>query len=316
MTFVSKTGIALGVGLIALALGGEAQSQPLEPPQVTAKSVYVLNADTRQVLYRKGDGKPVRLHSLTKLITAYVLVQQLGGRLTETVTVGPNHLTTGASAGLRKGDVWSLENVLYGMLLVSGNDASLAIADHAGRAMLAADGKKGDAIKRFVQEMAPSAASLGAKTAKFADPHGLSPANAATAEDVAAIGAALFRDERLLPFWRCANRSFEVGGPAARTITLKSTVEILGEERILGAKTGSHFGKGIYNLVAGWRAPNGQTVVAVVLGSADNAARYRDLRAILATLPHDFPELAEPTGGPWTPSPCPGPPQQPSSAQP
>jgi D-alanyl-D-alanine carboxypeptidase (penicillin-binding protein 5/6) len=301
----------------ALLIGGYAHGQEaLAPPEVTAKSVYVLNADTGQVLYRKGDGKPVRLHSLTKLITAYVLMRRMDGRLTETVTVGPKHLTTGASAGLRNGDVWSLETLLYGMLLVSGNDASLAIADHAGRAMLAAEGKKGDAVKRFVQEMGPAAAALGARPAKFADPHGLSPANAATAEDVAAIGAAVFRDERLLPFWRCAQRSFEVGGSAARTITLKSSVEIVGEERILGAKTGSHLGKGIYNLVAGWRAPNGQTIVAVMLGSSDNAARYRDMRAILAALPRDFAELAVPTGGPWTPGPCPAPAEPPSPPRP
>lgn len=282
--------------------------QPKAPPLVTAKSVYVLNADTGQILYRKGDGKPVRLHSLTKLITADILVEHFGDRLTETVTIAPKHLTTGASAGLRAGDVWGLDTLLAGLLLVSGNDTALAIADHAGRAMLAAEGKKGDATKRFVSEMGAAAASLGATGAKFADPHGISPANAATPEDVATIGARVFRDQRLLPFWRCPRRSVAVGGPAARSVTLNSTVEILGEERILGAKTGSHFGQGIFNLVAGWQAPNGQTIVAVVLGSSDNAARYRDMRTILAALPQDFPALAEATGGPWTPGSCPSPP--------
>ena len=295
--------VALAVALAVSQAHGE---QPKAPPAVTAKSVYVLNADTGEVLYRKGDGKPMRLHSLTKLITARVLVEQMDGRLTETVTIGPKHLTTGASAGLRKGDVWSLEQLLSGLLLVSGNDAALAIADATGRAMLTAEGQKGDATKRFVSEMGPAAAALGATNAKFADPNGLSPANVATAQDVAAIGAAMFRDQRLLPFWRCARRNFEVGGPETRTVTLNSTVEILGEERILGAKTGSHFGQGIYNLVLGWRAPNGQTVVVVLLGSSDNSARYRDMRAILAALPSDYPELAVPTGGPRAPGPCPG----------
>lgn len=288
----------------------------MAPPQVTAKSVYVLNADTGETLYRKGDGKAVRLHSLTKLITAYVLMQRMDGRLSETVTIGANHLTTGASAGLRKGDVWKLQDLVSGMLLVSGNDAALAIADGTGRAMLAQDGKKGDAIKRFVRDMTPAAVLLGARSAKFADPHGLSPANTGTAEDVAMIGAAVFRDRRLLPFWRCAQRSFEVGGPAARIVTLNSTVEILGEERILGAKTGSHLSKNIYNLVAGWLAPNGQTIVAVVLGSADHSARYRDMRAILAALPHDYPELAAAVGVAWVPGSCPKPQAPPSSAQP
>ncbi len=311
------TRFRLAIVAAALLIGAHAHSQePMAPPKVTAKSVYVLNADTGQVLYRKGDGKAVRLHSLTKLITAHVLIEQMGGRLSETVTISPSYLTTGSSAGMRVGEVWRLQDLLLGMLLMSGNDAAIAIADQTGRAMLAAEGKKGDPAKRFVAEMNEAAASLGTKTAKLADPHGLSPANVATAEDVAAIGAAVFRDPRLLPFWRCAYRSFEVGGPKPRTVALKSTVEILGEERILGAKTGSHLGKNIYNLVAGWLAPNGQTIVAVVLGSADHPSRYRDMRAILGALPRDYPELAVPTGGPWTPGPCPAPAEPPSPPRP
>lgn len=78
------------------------------------------------------------------------------------------------------------------------------------------------------------------------------------------------------------------------TITLDSTIEMLAEDDIIGAKTGSHASKNIYHLAVEWRAPNGETIVAVVLGSADHPSRYNDMRAILAALPHDFPELAEP----------------------
>lgn len=308
VTLNPKNALTTAVLAAALAAGQAQAQQPKAPPEVTAKSVYVLDADSGQVLYLKGDGKPVRLHSLTKLVTAYVLARQMEDRLTQSVTIQPRHLTTGASAGLRKGDVWTLEDLLSGMLLVSGNDAALAIADGAGRAMLAAEGEKGDPIKRFVGEMNQTAASLGARNAKFVDPHGLSPANTGTAEDMAMIGAAAFRDERLLPFWRCPRRSVEIGGPAARRVTLNSKVEILGEERILGAKSGSHFGKGIFNLVAGWRASNGRTIVAVLLGSAADAARYRDMRTIFAALPRDYPALAEPAGPGWIPAACAEPP--------
>jgi D-alanyl-D-alanine carboxypeptidase len=269
---------------------GEAKS----PPDVAAASVYVVDADTGETLYRKDGNKPVRLHSLTKLVTAYVAIQRFGHALSESVSVQNRHLTTGSSAGLRKGDEWTLQNLLYGMLLVSGNDAALAIADHTGRALLADEGKRGDPMKRFVKEMNQAARALGAKTARFADPTGLSPSNMGTAEDVALIGTAVFREPTLQPFWRCARRSFSVGGREPRAITLDSTIEILGEERIIGAKTGSHVGNAIYNLAAAWRAPNGQTVVAAVLRSASNASRYDDMRAILAALPRDFPFLTGP----------------------
>ena len=78
------------------------------------------------------------------------------------------------------------------MVLVSGNDASLAIADAVGRNFLAAEGKSGDtarATKRFVAEMQAAAANLGASSASFADPYGLSAKNAATARDMGLIAA-------------------------------------------------------------------------------------------------------------------------------
>jgi D-alanyl-D-alanine carboxypeptidase len=286
--------LALAAGVAALPfMAPVALAEAVAPQNVTASSIYVSNADTGDVLYRKGDDKPVRLHSLTKLMTAYVAIQRVGHALSEDVTIQSRNLTTGASAGLRKGDAWALQDLLYGMLLVSGNDAALAIAEHTGRALLADEGKRGDPTKRFVKEMNAAAKSLGAKTARFADPTGLSPSNTGTTQDVALIGGAVFREPTLQPFWRCARRSFTIGGPEPRTITLDSTIEILGEDRIIGAKTGSHLGNNIYNLAVAWRAPNGQTIVAVVLRSASNTARYDDMRAILAALPRDLPALAE-----------------------
>ena len=266
----------------------------MAPPKVTATSVFVLDASTGRPLYRKNEHKIARLHSLTKLVTAYVVVERMGSKLPETVTIEPSFLTTGSSAGLRKDDVWRIEDLLYGMLLVSGNDAALALADVTGRAILADEGKRGDPKRRFVQDMDDAASELGAVGARFADPTGLSPTNIATARELARLGAAVFGDERLQPIWACKRRALTIGGPAARQVTLDSTIEILGEDGIVGAKTGSHISQNIYNLAVAWRAPNGDLIVAVTLGSASNAARYKDMRTILAALPRDFPELAVP----------------------
>ncbi len=289
--------------LLAFFAAGHASAQAkAPPPKVTASSVFVVNADTGQVLYQRNPDASYRILSLTKLVTAYVLMQRLGGELSDEVTVTQAYLVPGSSAGLRKGDVWSLRDLLYGMLLVSGNDAALAIADDTGSKMLAAEKKRGNGIKRFVQEMNAAALALGAKHTTFADPYGISPANASTARDVAAIGSTVFRDERLLPFWRCAHRTVKVGGPGARTVRIDSTVEMLGEDNILGAKTGSYVGKNLYHLVTGWRAPNGATVVAAVLGASGDPSRYSDMRTILAALPQDFPALAAPATAPATPA--------------
>jgi D-alanyl-D-alanine carboxypeptidase len=280
----------------ALLIGGTALAQQVAvPPQVTASSVFVVNADTGQILYQRNPDQAYRILSITKLITAYVLMQRLGVELSDEVTINQAYLVPGSTVGLRKGDLWSLQNLLYGMLLVSGNDAALAVADYTGQKILAEEQKRGSGIKRFVQDMNATALALGTKHTQYADPYGISPTNVSTARDVALIGSTVFRDQRLLPFWQCAHRTFSVGGPQARTVAINSTIEMLGEDNILGAKTGSHVGKNIYHLVVGWRAPNGQTIVAAVLGAADHPSRYNDMRAILAALPHDYPELAEPT---------------------
>ncbi len=181
----------------------------MAPPDVTATSVFVLNAETGQPLYAKNENEVFWILSLTKLVTAYVLVDRMGDRLSETVTIDWPHLVRGSTAGLKRRDVWSLQDLLYGMVLVSGNDASVAIADYTGRALLAQEKKRGDSIKRFVEEMRSAAAALGATHANFADPYGLSPANVATAHDVGLIAASVFTDPRLLPAWACTERTVE-----------------------------------------------------------------------------------------------------------
>jgi len=289
------------VGAQAFVQGGTAHGvmaqEAMTPPDVTATSVFVLDAETGQPLYAKNENEIFWILSLTKLVTASVLVDRMGDRLSETVTIDWPHLVRGSTARLKRRDVWTLQDLLYGMVLVSGNDASMAIADYTGRALLTQEKKRGDSFQRFVAEMKSTATALGATHANFADPYGISPNNVATARDVGLIAANVFTDARLLPAWACTERTVEIGGPKARTATLKTTLEILGEDGVIGAKTGSHVGKNIYNLVAAWRAPNGQTIVGVVLGSASHPARYDDMHAIMAALPRDFPELAEPVTG-------------------
>ncbi|ODS00530.1 hypothetical protein AUC68_14815 [Methyloceanibacter methanicus] len=267
------------------AAGREAAGDAAKPPPgVSAKSVFVMNADTGQGLYEKNPDAVFRILSLTKLVTAYILVDRMGDRLSETITIDAPHLTGGSSAKLKRGDIWTLQDLLYGMVLVSGNDASLAIADAVGRDLLAADGERANtakATKRFVEEMATVATALDAGNATFADPYGLSPKNAATARDMGLIAAKIFTDARLLPAWACPERTLHIEGKRPRDVVLKTSLEILGEGTVIGAKTGSHVSKNIYNLVTAWRAPGGQTIVGVVLGSSSNPARYDDMRAII-----------------------------------
>ncbi len=280
---------------IAVPASGFAQTATLPPPPaVKAKSIYVLNADTGQVLYAKNPNLRFRMLSITKLITAYLLTQSFSSDLSAKVTVTKADLAHGSIAGLKPGDVWTLRDLLYAMFLVSGNDAATAVADYVGQAMLRAENRHGNGITRFVQAMRATAISMGARHTSFSDPDGMSRYNLSTAHDIGLIGRVVFRDPQLLPFWQCDRRIVHVEGPHARTVALKSIVEDIGTPGIVGAKTGSYFSKGLYNLVVGWRAPNGQTIVIVVLGAPTHPARYDDVRDIIHALPHDYPSLGRP----------------------
>lgn len=295
-TILSVAAIVILAGPSRTAMTGPAQ-KGIAPPEVSAKSVFVLNADTGQVLYEKNPDDVFRILSLTKLVTAYLLVDRMGDRLSETIKINWPHLTGGSSAQLKRLDVWTLQDLLYGMVLVSGNDAALAIADAAGRDLLGGDAKgitTAKATERFVQEMGTAAQALGAHNATFADPYGLSPKNTATARDMGLIAARIFTDERLLPAWACTERTLHIDGKRPRTVVLKTSLEILGEGTVIGAKTGSYISANIYNLVTAWRAPNGQTVVGVLLGSTSHPARYDEMRTIIDAVPRDFPELGTP----------------------
>lgn len=295
------SGAIVAAVTVAMAFTSPEQPAPsatmnkgVAPPDMSAQSVFVMNAETGEVLYAKNPDDVFRILSLTKLVTAYILVDRMGDRLSETVTINWPHLAGGSSAKLKRLDVWTLQDLLYGMILVSGNDASLAIADAVGRDLLASEGRPGNtakATKRFVEEMETAAKRLGARNATFADPYGLSPRNAATARDMGLVSAKIFTDPRLLPAWHCTERTLRIEGKRPRTVALKTSLEILGEGTVIGAKTGSHVSRSIYNLVTAWHAPGGQTIVGVVLGSKSHPARYDEMRRLMEALPRDFPEL-------------------------
>jgi D-alanyl-D-alanine carboxypeptidase (penicillin-binding protein 5/6) len=294
--FILSAAAAITCTAPVLAADARMMNTGIAPPAVSAESVFVLNADTGEVLYEKNPDKVFRILSLTKLVTAYILIDRMGDRLSNVIEIDRPHLTGGSSANLKRHDVWTLQDLLYGMVLVSGNDASLAIADAVGRDLLASEGKQGDTAKataRFVQEMQAAALSLGATNATFADPYGLSPQNTATARDMGLIAAKIFVDPRLLPAWACTERTLHIAGRKPRTVALKTSLEILGEGTVIGAKTGSHMSKRIFNLVTAWRAPNGQTTVGVVLGAKSNQARYDEMRSIIDAAPRDFSGLRE-----------------------
>jgi len=152
-------------------------------PPVFATSAYLLDADTGATLYAHNPFMHLPMLSTTKLMTALLAVEQ--GNLDQKVTINDqiandiNQLSAdSALMGLKKGETYTMRDLLYGLLLPSGNDAAIAIADTVG-----------GNLTNFVAKMNQRASQIGLKDTHFQDPHGLlMDGHYSSAHDLAVLG--------------------------------------------------------------------------------------------------------------------------------
>lgn len=130
-------------------------------PYVSASSAILMEQETGRVLYEKEAHKKRRIASITKIMTAILAIES--GKLDDMVTVSANAVKAeGSSIYLKPGEKIKLEDLVYGLMLRSGNDAAIAIAEHVG-----------GSLEGFVFMMNQKAEELGMKNTQFANPHGL-----------------------------------------------------------------------------------------------------------------------------------------------
>ena len=156
-------------------------------PTVSASSAILMDGESGRVLYEKNAGERRPIASITKLMTALVALD-LHPDLTSVVKVKQEWTgAEGSSMYLKPGEELTLEALLYGLLLSSGNDAALAIAGYCA----------GD-VESFVAQMNKKAAQLGMNDTHFANPNGLDdPQNYSTAADMAILARAVLEREEL-----------------------------------------------------------------------------------------------------------------------
>ena len=167
------------VGLIVVLchiIPGKAQA--MEPPTVTARAAIVLDAATKRILFSKNAYEQLPMASTTKIMTAILAIES--GKLEDVVKVSEYaSLVEGSSSDLEAGETKTLEELLYGLILRSGNDVAVAIAEHLG-----------GSVEKFAEMMTERARQLGAKQTSFMNPHGLDHENHyTTAYDLALIAA-------------------------------------------------------------------------------------------------------------------------------
>lgn len=130
-------------------------------PSVSAQQAILIDQSTGEVLYEKDAHNPQLIASITKIMTALLAVES--EMMDELVTVSRNAIMTeGSSIYLVENEEIPLVDLVYGLMLRSGNDAAVAIAEHVG-----------GSVEGFVYLMNEKAAWLGMTNTKFANPHGL-----------------------------------------------------------------------------------------------------------------------------------------------
>lgn len=135
--------------------------QSVENIQVSAKNAVLIEESTGRILFEKQAHEKKPVASITKLMTAIVAIEQ--GQLDDVVPASDRALQVeGSSIYLQKNEKMVLEDLLYGLMLRSGNDAAVAIAEHVG-----------GSVEGFVLLMNEKARYLGMTNTHFANPHGL-----------------------------------------------------------------------------------------------------------------------------------------------
>lgn len=236
------------------------------PPRLESKAWTLIDAGSGDVLASHAASRHLLIASTTKLMTAYVALQELP--LDRLVRARPYDATYGESLlELRAGQLVSVRDLLYGLILRSGNDAAHDLA-------IAAAGSS----ERFVAEMNRRAAALGLADTHYANPIGLDQrGNFSSARDLATLTQRLLR---IPAFARIADsrsallRSFE---PPRRIETINEL--LLMAPWVTGVKTGHTWGAG-YVLVGSGRR-KGVDLVSVAIGAPTDEARYRDNMELL-----------------------------------
>ncbi len=220
-----------------------------EAVEVSAAAAVLMDADSGRLLYDKNGEKRMLIASTTKLMTALVALEQ--GGLQQEITVTGGHMAEGSSMYLRPGEKLTLETLLYGLLLSSGNDAALAVTECMGGAV------------PFVARMNEKAAELGMENTHFANPNGLDDeAHYSTAEDMAKLAAAAMDDPVLRRV--ASTRTARIGG---RTLTNHNKL-LSRVEGCVGLKTG--YTRAAGRTLVSCAERDGVRLVAVTLQDGDD----------------------------------------------
>lgn len=239
----------------------EATTNSAEEPNINSRSAIVFDRNSKEVIYGKDENTKKKMASTTKIMTCIVVLEK--GELTDTVIVSKNAAGTGGSrVGLKTGDKATVQDLLYGLMLCSGNDAAVALAEHVG-----------GSVEGFAELMNAKAKELNLSNTNFVTPHGLDNENHyTTAYELAIMADYGLKNKTFRSIVGTKNITINING---KPRNLNNTNELLGSvSGVYGVKTG--FTNGANRCLVSSCKRDNLDIITVVLGADTKKIRTQD----------------------------------------
>lgn len=232
-----------------------------ELPKTNSRRYIVYDRISKSMIIGKNEDIKSAMASTTKIMTTIVILEKAD--LNETVTVSAKAGGTGGSRlGLKRGDKASVRDLLYGLMLRSGNDAAVALAEHVG-----------GSVKEFAELMNEKASELGLTNTHFVTPHGLDDANHyTTALELAKLTDYAMDNETFAKIVGTKSTTIYINNQSRQ---INNTNELLGVlNGVVGVKTG--FTNNAGRCLVTETKRNSMDIITIVLGADTKKDRTKD----------------------------------------
>lgn len=277
MNRFSKALRALVLAAVAPFYLAAAHAQAPVPPEIAARSYLLLDVTANQILAQKDIDTPVEPASLTKLMTAYLVFDALKAKkitLTQTLPVSPRAWKMpGSRMFIDPKMQVPVEDLIKGLIVQSGNDATVALAEGVG-----------GTVEHFVQMMNDQAKALGMKNTVYKNPEGLpAPGHLTTARDLSILATRLLRDfPDDVRYYSI--KKYRYPGTPSTNDTNRNTL-LFRDPTVDGLKTGHTDAAGYCMIATAKRDfPNltgGRRLLSIVLGTSGETVRANESQKLL-----------------------------------
>ena len=239
----------------------EISTEASKLPSINSRAAIIYERNSKVVLYGKNENTHRPMASTTKIMTSIIVLENVN--LSDVVEISKKSAGTGGSRlGLKTGDKITVHDLLYGLMLCSGNDAAVALAEYTA-----------GSVDKFAQLMNSKAKELGLENSSFVTPHGLDADNHyTTAYELAVMADYALNIDEFANIVRTKNYTVYINGTPKN---LTNTNELLGNlDGVYGVKTG--FTNGANRCLVTSTKREYMDIICVVLGADTKKNRTQD----------------------------------------